>query len=153
MSTNTNSNVSIADRLAAQKAAKESTTAPDEATLSALEELERLKAENASLTARLAAKATGKAPALSAKFGEKGAVSVYGLQRYPATLYPHSFVRFLRPENVSIVLSHIAGHFGEGSFKTITQRDETVKMLAEAGFEVAPDAVSNARITAEVEKA
>lgn len=52
-------------------------------------ELERLKAENASLK---------KAPArgvLSLKVSEKGAVSVYGMGRFPVTLYKEQWLKLL----------------------------------------------------------
>ncbi len=52
-------------------------------------ELERLKAENAALK---------KAPArgaLSLKVSEKGAVSVYGMGRFPVTLYKEQWLKLL----------------------------------------------------------
>lgn len=51
-------------------------------------ELERLKAENASLK-----KATSKG--LSLKVSEKGGVSVYGLGRFPVTLYKEQWIKLL----------------------------------------------------------
>ncbi len=51
-------------------------------------ELERLKAENAALKAR-----GGKG--ISMKVSEKGAVSVYGLGRFPVTLYQEQWVKLL----------------------------------------------------------
>jgi hypothetical protein len=51
-------------------------------------ELERLKAENAALKAR-----SGKG--LSMKVSEKGAVSVYGLGRFPVTLYQEQWTKLL----------------------------------------------------------
>ncbi|MBI5068174.1 MAG: hypothetical protein HZB56_08025 [Deltaproteobacteria bacterium] len=51
-------------------------------------ELERLKAENAALKAR-----SGKG--ISMKVSEKGAVSVYGLGRFPVTLYQEQWVKLL----------------------------------------------------------
>jgi hypothetical protein len=53
-----------------------------------LQELERLKAENAALKAR-------SAKGLSMKVSEKGAVSVYGLGRFPVTLYKEQWRRLL----------------------------------------------------------
>lgn len=47
-------------------------------------ELARLRAENATLKAKAAARATAR---LSCKVGEKGNVSVYGLGRFPVSLY------------------------------------------------------------------
>jgi len=51
-------------------------------------ELERLKAENAALKAP-------QAKGLSLKVSAKGAVSVYGLGRFPVTLYKEQWVRLL----------------------------------------------------------
>jgi hypothetical protein len=51
-------------------------------------ELERLRAENERL--KSVAKRTG-----SFKVSEKGAVSVYGLGRFPVTLYPEQWERLL----------------------------------------------------------
>lgn len=51
-------------------------------------ELERLRAENAKLKGR-------EAKGLSLKVSAKGAVSVYGLGRFPVTLYQEQWVRLL----------------------------------------------------------
>jgi hypothetical protein len=51
-------------------------------------ELEKLKAENAALKAR-GSKGT------SMKVSEKGAVSVYGLGRFPVTLYQEQWLKLL----------------------------------------------------------
>lgn len=51
-------------------------------------ELERLRAENERLKA-----SAGRASTL--KVSEKGAVSVYGLGRFPVTLYPEQWDRLL----------------------------------------------------------
>ncbi len=51
-------------------------------------ELERLKAENASLKAR-------GSKGVSMKVSEKGAVSVYGLGRFPVTLYQEQWAKLL----------------------------------------------------------
>ena len=53
-------------------------------------ELERLKAENESL--KKTRKTTG---SISFKVSEKGAVSVYGLGRFPVTLYKEQWLRLL----------------------------------------------------------
>ncbi len=53
------------------------------------EELERLRAENAALKARGGARAT------SLKVSEKGALSVYGLGRFPVTLYKEQWLKLL----------------------------------------------------------
>ena len=51
-------------------------------------ELERLRAENEALK-------KGKEKGLSLKVSEKGAVSVYGLGRFPVTLYKEQWLRLL----------------------------------------------------------
>jgi hypothetical protein len=51
-------------------------------------ELERLRAENDALKKR-------SAKGLSMKVSEKGAVSVYGLGRFPVTLYKEQWLRLL----------------------------------------------------------
>ena len=51
-------------------------------------ELERLQAENAKL------KSNGSA-GLSLKVSEKGAVSIYGMGRFPVTLYKEQWLRIL----------------------------------------------------------
>ena len=51
-------------------------------------ELERLKQENAALK-----QGTGRA--ISMKVGEKGGLSVYGLGRFPVTLYKEQWTRLL----------------------------------------------------------
>jgi hypothetical protein len=52
-------------------------------------ELERLRAENEAL------KANRRAGALSFRISEKGAVSVYGLGRFPVTLYQEQWDKLL----------------------------------------------------------
>jgi hypothetical protein len=59
---------------------------PTEEELSA--ELEKLKAENAALKAR-----GGKG--VSMKVSEKGGLSVYGLGRFPVTLYQEQWLKLL----------------------------------------------------------
>lgn len=51
-------------------------------------ELERLRAENASLKRRSQSE-------LTLKVGAKGGVSVYGLGRFPVTLYKEQWLRLL----------------------------------------------------------
>lgn len=53
-------------------------------------ELERLRAENESLKAGRATKGV-----ISLKVSEKGAVSLYGLGRFPVTLYREQWERLL----------------------------------------------------------
>ncbi len=54
------------------------------------EEIERLRAENARLKNQ-----SVKSGALSFKVSEKGAVSVYGLGRFPVTLYQEQWDKLL----------------------------------------------------------
>ncbi len=62
-------------------------------------ELAQLRAENARLVAEAASKPKGKntlvGDGLSVKISEKGALSVYGLGRFPVTLYREQFERLL----------------------------------------------------------
>ena len=52
-------------------------------------EIERLRAENASL------KSAKKPGTLSMKVSEKGALSVYGMGRFPVTLYKEQWLKLL----------------------------------------------------------
>lgn len=56
-------------------------------------ELEAAKAENAKLLALMAS--MNKPKALSMKVSEKGAISIYGLGRFPITLYRGQMERLL----------------------------------------------------------
>ena len=71
-------------------------------------ELERLRAENA----RLKNKDTG---GLSLKVSEKGAVSLYGMGRFPVTLYKEQWARILA--NAPLIEAFI--HENEGKLKTM----------------------------------
>lgn len=53
-------------------------------------ELEEMRAQNAALKAKAASRLT-----LSFKVSDKGAVSVYGLGRFPVTLYQEQWDRLL----------------------------------------------------------
>ena len=52
-------------------------------------EIERLRAENESL------KKSGRGGKLAMKVSEKGALSVYGMGRFPVTLYKEQWLRIL----------------------------------------------------------
>lgn len=54
----------------------------------AMSELDRLREENERLKARMTAR-------ISLKVSEKGGLSVYGLGRFPVTLYKEQWVRLL----------------------------------------------------------
>jgi hypothetical protein len=53
-------------------------------------ELERLRAENEALKSKKAERGT-----LSMKVSEKGALSVYGMGRFPVTLYKEQWLKLL----------------------------------------------------------
>lgn len=55
-----------------------------------MEELARLKAENEALKNKKPARGT-----LSMKVSEKGALSVYGMGRFPVTLYKEQWLKLL----------------------------------------------------------
>ena len=62
-------------------------------------ELERLRAENAALKGRAA-------KGLTFKVSEKGAVSVYGLGRFPVTLYKEQWSKLLdRADDIKAFLA------------------------------------------------
>jgi hypothetical protein len=67
-------------------------------------ELEKLKAENATLRAR-------GAKGVSMKVSEKGAVSVYGLGRFPVTLYQEQWLKLL--DLADDIRSFIREHEGQ----------------------------------------
>ena len=71
------------------------------------EELERLKAENEALKAKTTR-------ATSIRVSEKGGVSVYGLGRFPVTLYKEQWLKLL--EMVDQIKAFIAEN--EGKLKT-----------------------------------
>ena len=73
----------------------------DEATLQA--ELERLRAENAALKSRVT-------KGVFLKVSEKGGVSVYGLGRFPVTLYKEQWERLLdMADNIrAFIVEHTA---------------------------------------------
>ncbi|KAB8027434.1 hypothetical protein [Fluviispira multicolorata] len=58
-------------------------------------ELERLRTENAILKSE---KKTVQNREISFKIGEKGGLSVYGLGRFPVTLYKEQWIRLLDKE-------------------------------------------------------
>ena len=70
-------------------------------------ELERLRAENAALKGRAA-------KGMTLKVSEKGAMSVYGLGRFPVTLYKEQWEKLLTM--AADIRAFIAEH--EGDLKT-----------------------------------
>ena len=67
-------------------------------------ELERLRAENTALKARTSR-------GVSLKVSEKGAVSVYGLGRFPVTLYKEQWTKLL--DIADEIRAFITEHAGE----------------------------------------
>ncbi|MGE0827209.1 MAG: hypothetical protein AB7G75_29565 [Candidatus Binatia bacterium] len=79
-----------------------------------LAELERLKQENAALKAR-------SSKGVSLKVSEKGGVSVYGLGRFPVTLYKEQWARLL--DMADDIRAFIQEH--EAELKTKEERAKT----------------------------
>ena len=75
-------------------------------------ELERLRAENAAL------KSKGSRPT-SLKVSEKGALSVYGLGRFPVTLYQEQWLKLLDME--AEIRQFIRDHAGSLKIKEPTK--------------------------------
>jgi hypothetical protein len=67
-------------------------------------ELERLRAENTALKA-------GASRAVSLKVSEKGGVSVYGLGRFPVTLYKEQWAKLL--DMAEEIRAFLKAHDGE----------------------------------------
>lgn len=83
-------------------------TAVDPAQAALMAEIAALKAQNDALKATLKASPAGR---LTFKVSEKGALSVYGLGRFPTTLYPDQWERIL--DKADDVRAYIAAHRGE----------------------------------------
>jgi hypothetical protein len=66
----------------------------------------KLQAENAALAAANAQPARK----ISMKVSEKGALSLYGLGRFPVTLYRTQWERLLAPDQVKATLAFIAAN-------------------------------------------
>ena len=73
---------------------------------------EELKARIAELEKRAGTRRSGK---LEFKVGEKGGVSVYGLGRFPVTLYYEQWIRLL--DNAGELLSFLEENKAEGKLK------------------------------------
>jgi len=75
-------------------------------------EIERLQAENARLQGALKRQGQSK---LALKVGDKGGLSVYGLGRFPVTLYASQWGRLL--DSSDVIRQFLADHAGELSEK------------------------------------
>jgi hypothetical protein len=76
-----------------------------------------LKAQNAALAAKLQAASVKKERPLSFKVSKKGAVSVYGLSRFPTTLYANQW------EKVFAQIDAMRAFFRDNDGKTVTGVD------------------------------
>lgn len=74
---------------------------------SQMDEITRLRAENAALAAALKSSGSSGPRALSFKVSEKGAVSVYGMGRFPITLYGEQWDRLLDDNQVKALKAFI----------------------------------------------
>jgi len=68
-------------------------------------QLDALIAENTALKAKAAARSK-----ISLKVGEKGGVSIYGLGRFPITVYKSQAERLFSDETVKMVRDFIVAH-------------------------------------------
>ena len=68
------------------------------------DELERLRAENAALK-------KGASSSVRMKVSEKGALSIYGMGRFPVTLYKEQWLKLL--DMADDIRAFIAAHEGE----------------------------------------
>jgi hypothetical protein len=76
-------------------------------------EIMRLKAENEALKEKATAKAAPKP--LTCKVSAKGGVSVYGLHRFPVTLYMEQWARIFEAQGT--IAAFIEAHIGELTMK------------------------------------
>ena len=78
-------------------------------------ELERLRKENAALK-------KGMSKGLSLKVSEKGALSVYGMGRFPVTLYKEQWIKLL--DMADEIRAFIETHQGELKTKESVAKDK-----------------------------
>lgn len=87
------------------------------AAQSAPSDVDALRAELAAAQAKLAALAAKGASRITVKRSEKGAVSVYGLGRWPVTLYASQWERLLNPGMTKDILAFIETNRSTLAFK------------------------------------
>lgn len=75
--------------------------------------IEELRAALAAAQARIAALAAKQGGKVSFKVSEKGALSVYGLGRFPVTLYRGQWERLMAEETRKALVSFIAANAGK----------------------------------------
>lgn len=79
------------------------TTTPQSTVDATLAEIDRLRAENERLKAQAQAKVK-----ISLKVTEKGGLSVYGLQRFPVTLYREQWTAIIeRADEIMLAVSKL----------------------------------------------
>jgi len=76
------------------------------------DELARLRAENQELRTKAASRTS-----ISMKVSEKGALSVYGLGRFPITLYGQQWLRLLG--EAETIKQFVADHHGQMAWKEV----------------------------------
>ena len=81
-------------------------------------ELARMRAENEKMKAALAE--ANKPRSMTLKVGQSGGLSVYGLGRFPVTLYKEQWERLLADESVKAIKDFIKAN--EGVLKTKAQK-------------------------------
>lgn len=87
----------------------EETQEPQEANQALQDEIEKLRAElHAAKAAAAAAAKNANVSIVAMKVSEKGGVSVYGLGRFPVTLYKEQWLRLIgmKQEIASFILDH-----------------------------------------------
>lgn len=89
-------------------------------------QLEAMKAEQAKLLANLAAK---RGSSISFKVSEKGAVSVYGMGKFPVTLYGEQWDRLLSEEVTSQLKEFLAENRAAGKL-SVKQAKQPQPMTA-----------------------
>jgi hypothetical protein len=97
---------------------------PEVAALKA--QLAQMQAEQAKLKEQLSSR-----PKLSMKVSEKGAVSVYGMGRFPVTLYGEQWATLLDPETVKSILAFVEANKSKLSTKEQKLAAEQAKTEAE----------------------
>ncbi len=76
-------------------------------TAAELKELEALKAENARMKAQIEAKNNR---VLALRVSERKALSVYGLGRFPVTLYKEQWLRLLTDTQIQLIKNFITAN-------------------------------------------
>lgn len=120
----------------------ESIDTRDEAHTALMAQLEALKAEGERLRAENASLKAMSQKRISLKVSEKGAVSMYGMGRWPVTLYREQWERVYSNEVSAAVKAFISVNADKLSSKEAFEARKTASTHAyEAGKEMSPDAI------------